>query len=115
MIDIVSAGNWFTWSNGRTGIEAVWKRLDRAICNMKWIENFPNTKVEYLPVIGLDHSPISVNNDLSIPFKPRPFRFECMRLGEQQCRQIVTNVWQEMTHGVFGSPVDKYGLDVGQT
>lgn len=69
-------------------MEGMWE-----IYNMKWIENFPNTKLECFPILGSDHSPVFVNSNLSIPFKPRPFRFECMWHGEQQRKQIISSVW----------------------
>lgn len=45
-------GNPFTWSNGRTR-----RRLDRVVCNARWIELFTEFRVMHLNRTASDHYP----------------------------------------------------------
>lgn len=52
----------FTWSNLRQGKENVQERLDRAICNYRWMRLFPNSHIWHLPRSRSDHNPILVGD-----------------------------------------------------
>ncbi|KAF7835780.1 ribonuclease H [Senna tora] len=93
MIDLHAQGNWYTWHNGRLGDAAVWERLDKTLCNIAWIENFPQTKIFSLPSFCSDHSPLVLNMHHCIPYRPRPFRFEAMWLLDESCEKVVRDAW----------------------
>ncbi|KAI9127053.1 hypothetical protein K1719_001612 [Acacia pycnantha] len=58
-IDIDTHGPFFTWKGPKwNGLDRVYKRLDRCLCNVKWQEEFENAVVKIMPRIGSDHHPI---------------------------------------------------------
>ncbi|KAF7824263.1 ribonuclease H [Senna tora] len=93
MIDLLAQGNWYTWHNGRLGDAAVWERLDKCLCNVSWLENYPHTRVVSLASFCSDHSPLVVNMYECIPYRPRPFRFEAMWLLDEACEKVVRDAW----------------------
>ncbi|KAF7839244.1 reverse transcriptase [Senna tora] len=96
LIDIPTSGNWFTWTNGRHGDDLVWERLDKCIVNTNWLNHFPDSWVEALPVVTSDHSPLIIHSHKSIhtPFK-NPFHFEAMWLQHPQLKEVVHSAWQQ--------------------
>ncbi|WMV50075.1 hypothetical protein MTR67_043460 [Solanum verrucosum] len=52
LIDIGYSGQHFTWCNQRAEEARVWKRLDRAMVNDKWLEVMPQTTITHLPSRG---------------------------------------------------------------
>ncbi|XP_015068710.1 uncharacterized protein LOC107013272 [Solanum pennellii] len=58
LTDLGYNGIPFTWCNQKDANARVWKRLDRAIVNDKWLENMPQTTIEHLSAVGSDHSPL---------------------------------------------------------
>ncbi|KAK2444140.1 hypothetical protein QL285_015193 [Trifolium repens] len=60
---------FYTWSNGRRGRHATLKRLDRAICNIDWINACSTVKVSTLTKLRSDHFPILLefkNQDIHV-------------------------------------------------
>ena len=47
----------YTWFNRREN-GMIRERLDRAMVNLQWEEEYPSTQVLNLPTVGSDHSPI---------------------------------------------------------
>ncbi|KEH17749.1 endonuclease/exonuclease/phosphatase family protein [Medicago truncatula] len=69
-----SFDSFFTWSNGRLGLENVALRLDRAICNIDWLNLWQRTTCTSLVRHHSDHHPIllsvdKANNGQAVPFK----------------------------------------------
>ncbi|KAI9125699.1 hypothetical protein K1719_003117 [Acacia pycnantha] len=61
-IDIDTHGPFFTWKGPKwNGLDRVYKRLDRCLCNVKWQEEFENAVVKTIPRVGSDHHPIIVS------------------------------------------------------
>lgn len=67
LADMGFIGPKFTWQRGIT-----LERLDRALCNLKWSERFPNARVRHLHRLKSDHRPLlieftgtTVNTNLS--------------------------------------------------
>lgn len=58
LIDLGHNGLHFTWCNQRDEENRVWKRLDRAMVNDKWLTTMPQTTITHLPSVGSDHSPL---------------------------------------------------------
>ncbi|KAF7824023.1 reverse transcriptase [Senna tora] len=86
-------GNWFTWTNGRIGEGAVWERLDRALCNVAWLNVYPQTSVFCLPIYTSDYSPFVVLFHENVPHRPRPSRFEAMWLLDDSCKKVFSDAW----------------------
>lgn len=100
-IDLIPSGNWFSWSNNREGIDAVWERLDRTFVNSTWVSTFPRTSVFCLPVIKSDHSPLLISTCNEIPRRSRPMKFEAMWLVGNACSTVVENAWNEKFMGSY--------------
>ncbi|KAI9072961.1 hypothetical protein K1719_045090 [Acacia pycnantha] len=61
LLDIEAGGPFFTWKWPKwEGLERVYKRLDRCLCNAQWQERFNKADVRVLPRIGSDHHPIVI-------------------------------------------------------
>jgi len=75
-MDMESKGYAFTWTNNRDGDELVKKKLDRALCNMKWRVLFPNVAAYALLAIGSNHCSIILSLDLAKTRKQKIFIFE---------------------------------------
>ncbi|XP_031110533.1 uncharacterized protein LOC116014727 [Ipomoea triloba] len=60
LIDIGFFGARYTWTRGRDNATFTGARLDRALCKMEWITQYPTTKVTHLTRICSDHSPLLV-------------------------------------------------------
>lgn len=67
--------------------------------NDLWVEKFPCSNVKALPLFGSDHSPLIINSNVCIPFRPRPFRFEAMRLIKNSCDPVVNAAWNINING----------------
>ena len=65
MIDLGFAGNPFTWSNNRKGLENIKERLDRGLASPSWVHLHPEFFFIYLPTQNSDHNPISLNTNSS--------------------------------------------------
>ncbi|KAF7821931.1 reverse transcriptase [Senna tora] len=52
LVDLQTVGNWFTWTNGRQGEDLVWEHLDKTFANTDWMQKFPDSWVDVLPVSG---------------------------------------------------------------
>ena len=51
LMDLGFNGPKFTWSNQRGINFRIWKRLDRAMTNDKWLQDMPHTNITHLPSV----------------------------------------------------------------
>ncbi|KAI9121220.1 hypothetical protein K1719_008253 [Acacia pycnantha] len=59
LLDIEADGPFFTWKGPKwEGLDRVYKRLGRCLCNLNWLEKFDNVEFKVLPRVGSDHHPI---------------------------------------------------------
>lgn len=73
--DLRFQGNSRTWTNKRPE-NPVTKKLDRALVNLQWISNFPDSIATFLPHDFSDHSPCIVNLACPLPSSgTKPFKF----------------------------------------
>ncbi|KAI9117064.1 hypothetical protein K1719_012063 [Acacia pycnantha] len=62
LIDLEANGPFFTWKGPKwEGLERVYKRLDRCLCNVSWQELFVNAEIRVIPRVGSDHHPMLSN------------------------------------------------------
>ncbi|KEH41590.1 endonuclease/exonuclease/phosphatase family protein [Medicago truncatula] len=71
-------GSFFTWSNGRFGMENFALRLDKAVCNEAWVNFWRQSTCSALV---------------------RPFKFFKVWTSHVDCRQLVTEVWSKEVRG----------------
>ncbi|KAF7833483.1 cation/calcium exchanger 4-like [Senna tora] len=82
VIELPTKGNFFTRTNNRTGLDAVWEKLDRAICNLRWLDDFPRYLVEVFPIAASDHSPLCVSTDNNVLGHKNHFRIHSIQLED---------------------------------
>ncbi|KAI9109580.1 hypothetical protein K1719_019634 [Acacia pycnantha] len=52
LIDMDASGPFFTWKGPKwEGLERIFKRLDRCLCNVRWIEKFVEAEIRVIPKI----------------------------------------------------------------
>ena len=77
LMELESFGLPYTWFNKRRESLSIFEKPDRVLTNDQWILYFRDSRVENLPIIGLDHGPIVLNLDKKmVEIKSRPFRCE---------------------------------------
>ncbi|KAG5595834.1 hypothetical protein H5410_037066 [Solanum commersonii] len=89
----------FTWCNQGAEESRVWKRLDRAMGNDKWLEDMPQTTINHLPFVGPDHCPllmeIVVRNEQPIKY----FKFLHYWTDHESFNYIVKDCWDREVQG----------------
>ena len=74
LMELKSSGQYYTWNNKQEGSERIFCRLDRALGNDAWFENWPNTEVINLPEGEFDDCPLLVKS-FQNNVKKKPFHF----------------------------------------
>lgn len=73
--DLGFKGNSFAWANNRHGQAYVDVRLDRALSNSAWRNNFVDPVIKHLPRICFDHSLLLLFHRSRLPATNLPFKF----------------------------------------
>ncbi|KAH0717174.1 hypothetical protein KY285_013205 [Solanum tuberosum] len=99
LVDLGYSGQHFTWCNQRAEQARVWKRLDKAMVNDKWLEIMPQTNISHLPSVGSDHTPLlmemTVNDNQGIKY----FKFLQCWVDNDSFMDTVTSYWNKEVHG----------------
>ena len=61
LTDLKFSMNYYTWNNKRELEERICCKLDRALVNQQWMEDFSNSEAIFLPEGQFDHSPILIS------------------------------------------------------
>ncbi|KAK3230032.1 hypothetical protein Dsin_001913 [Dipteronia sinensis] len=97
--DLGYSGPMMTWTNRRDGDQNIEERLDRNLGDSEWKAVFPNAKVVHLGYNFSDHIPILLKLDYEDKREwvkgCRGFRFEHFWLKDDDCEDIVKEVWAE--------------------
>ncbi|KAI9091051.1 hypothetical protein K1719_028321 [Acacia pycnantha] len=98
LIDMETNGPFFTWKGPKwDGLERVFKRLDRCLCNVNWLEEFVDAKARVIPKVGSDHHPILIKTMVEHPRAGvRNFRFEVAWQMHSDFEHFLRNSWKEM-------------------
>ncbi|GAV74024.1 hypothetical protein CFOL_v3_17507 [Cephalotus follicularis] len=91
--DLSCSGFHFTWSNMRTGVGAVSKKLDRALGNWHWFRTLGDSFAVYHPPGISDHSPVSIQMRNKLPFRGRPFKFLNLWTENENFLKVVRQEW----------------------
>ncbi|KAH7850805.1 hypothetical protein Vadar_003220 [Vaccinium darrowii] len=102
MEDLASKGSWFTWSNRRGGIGFIKSRIDRALVNSKWQDQFPESEAVFQPPGMSDHCPIVVT--ILPQYRRRiPFKFFSFWMTHNKFSDVLLDAWSMVVHG---NPMD---------
>ncbi|XP_062114029.1 uncharacterized protein LOC133825047 [Humulus lupulus] len=98
LVDLGYVGSPFTWfkRNGDQGL--IRECLDRMLCNQRWLDLFPSSKVTHLAFWGSDHRPLltSFHPDSLLSdnlCSKRRFFFEMAWAKEEGCGEIISQEW----------------------
>ncbi|GFS30621.1 hypothetical protein Acr_00g0012980 [Actinidia rufa] len=93
--DLRSTGLFLTWTNS-----SVWCKLDRAMVNIKWIQEGHIAQANYDPPGKLsDHSPCTVSMLGENDQGNCPFKFFNMWTKHEKFPEIVSKVWRMQPNG----------------
>ncbi|GAV73099.1 hypothetical protein CFOL_v3_16586, partial [Cephalotus follicularis] len=91
--DLNCSGFHFTWSNMRTGVGAVSKKLDIALGNWHWFRTLGDSFAVYHPLGISDHSSVSIQMRSKLPFRGRPFKFLNLWTENENFLKVVRQEW----------------------
>ncbi|KAI9125512.1 hypothetical protein K1719_002930 [Acacia pycnantha] len=95
-ISVESHDPWLLAGPKWNGLDRVYKRLDRCLCNVQWQENFENAVVKIIPRVGPDHHLIIVSLAMeNKEFRGRPFRYEVAWQMHEQFDSVIMHHWSE--------------------
>ncbi|KAI9123417.1 hypothetical protein K1719_004717 [Acacia pycnantha] len=92
-----TSGPFFTWKGPKwEGLERVFKRLDRCLCNVNWLERFDDAEIRVIPRVGSDHHPLLIKMVLdSSRVGDQIFRYEVAWQMHGGFEEFVRNSWKE--------------------
>ncbi|KAI9085233.1 hypothetical protein K1719_032756 [Acacia pycnantha] len=95
LIDVESKGPFFTWKGPKwEDLDRVYKKLDRCLCNVSWLEKYENAEARILPRIHSDHHPVLVNLlGETQSAGPRNFRFQIMWQMHEKFNEVLQQSW----------------------
>ncbi|KAK6128869.1 hypothetical protein DH2020_037386 [Rehmannia glutinosa] len=100
--ELYGDGDFFTWVNRRSGDEMIFERLDRFFTTLTWRLMYPCAKVTNLEFYSSDHRAIWLQLRFEgreasdgLRQKARQFRFEKYWTFEDDCKQIIEQVWRD--------------------
>lgn len=94
--DLGFLGTPFTRSNGREGENLVCECLDRCIANLSWCDLFPKSLVTHGATSYSAHIQVwlcTVQDAQIFNQGVKPFRFESMWVGHDECNGIIEETW----------------------
>lgn len=95
LVSLQATGLPFTWTNKHVDDTVIFERLDRAISNANFLLNYPDSRLENLPIISSDHGPICLTLENPKRKSSKPFRFEAIWLSHHSFKPLVENIWKQ--------------------
>ena len=89
MLEFPFTGNMLSWVEKRSGGTTVRCRLDRAVGNEDWHENFSHTAVKYLRLWSTDNRPVLADILTKPVKKKKKFKFDKCWLDNEELRQVI--------------------------
>ncbi|XP_070020059.1 uncharacterized protein [Nicotiana sylvestris] len=93
LTDLGFKGSIFTWWNGRSEEDCIFKRLDRCFGNHELQQTFPGLEVTHLSKIGSDHCPMLLKCDIETPLIKKSFRFLNFWTKHETFKDVVKENW----------------------
>ena len=98
--DLHFVGHPFTWTNNQGGEKNLQERLDRFVANAAWRYKYEHSFVAHLEKRRSDHLPLVLHIRKKRPpskeeKKRRLFRFEEMWTREEECGEVIDNMWRQ--------------------
>ncbi|XP_019242042.1 PREDICTED: uncharacterized protein LOC109222093, partial [Nicotiana attenuata] len=91
--DLGFKGSIFTWWNGRSEDDCIFKRLDRCFGNIELQQTFPGLEVTHMSKTGSDHCPMLLKCDIENPPIKKPFRFLNFWTKHEAFKTVVKENW----------------------
>ncbi|XP_060186842.1 uncharacterized protein LOC132616258 [Lycium barbarum] len=99
LFDIGFKGSPFTWWNGISAGDCIFKRLDREVVNQQFQNLFSNIEVEHLSRTGSDHTPLLLTcGDGNVTFS-KPFRFLNFWTNHESFKELILQNWSSEVVG----------------
>ncbi|XP_049391547.1 uncharacterized protein LOC125855953 [Solanum stenotomum] len=99
LMDLGFNGPKFTWSNQRGINFRIWKRLDRAMVNDRWLQDMPQTSITHLPAVGSDHCPLLMEMSIRPENHIKYFTFLNFWADQPSFLSTVTDCWNMQIEG----------------
>nr|XP_028947429.1 uncharacterized protein LOC114820607 [Malus domestica] len=98
-----TTGAFYTWTNGWNVRGYMERRLDRSLCDTRWLHSWPYTSCCALPRVVSDHNCLVFSASAIRLGGPRPFRFQSMWTLHSEFSGLVAKCWQSTV--VYGCPM----------
>lgn len=95
LLEVVTAGNPYTWTNRRHFSNMVQSRIDRALCNHSFLDLWTTVHATTLVRNCSDHTPLKVACNPTIMSGPKVFRFRAMWTHHDGFMEVVKLSWEE--------------------
>ncbi|KAI9107256.1 hypothetical protein K1719_021644 [Acacia pycnantha] len=95
-IDMETKGPYFTWKGPKwDGLDRVFKRLDRCLCNVAWLESFEDAEIQIIPRVRSDHHPMLVKLKKEVSrVGTRNFRYEVAWQMHSGFNDFMSTIWK---------------------
>lgn len=109
MLEFSCSGDLMSWRGGRqdkknkNNKQIVRCRLDRALGNEDWHILYPQSKVEYMAMIGSNHRPVLATCEVALIRAKRQFRFDKRWVGKEGLIEAIDFGWNKTYN--FRTPV----------
>ncbi|XP_059311005.1 uncharacterized protein LOC132062449 [Lycium ferocissimum] len=101
LIDVGFSGSKFTWWNGRTEEDCIFKRLDRILVNQQVLDIMPSTIVTHMIRHGSDHAPLHLKYNNNAHHIIKSFKFLNFWTNPHTFMEVVKENW---TADLCGNP-----------
>ncbi|XP_062088908.1 uncharacterized protein LOC133795473 [Humulus lupulus] len=99
MEDLKFSGCFYTWTNKQRPEDRVYSKIDRAMVNIKWTDQYTNFEDVFLPEGIFDHSPILISFYLDVEIGKQPFRYFRMWKEAPSYAIKLCNLWKQPVSG----------------
>nr|XP_043615879.1 uncharacterized protein LOC122587779 [Erigeron canadensis] len=101
VLDINSSGLHFTWNQKPKKGIGIFKKVDRVMGNLRFIDEFPSATALFQPYRISDHSPCVVKLPSVTRTRPKPFKFNNILVHKQGYIEAVEREWTEEVSGHY--------------
>lgn len=100
VVELKSFGGNMTWTNGQEGRSRKWAKLDQALVNLPFIQQFNLARLEFLVRKSLDDKPMLILfAQETSRYGLAPFWYQNMWYTHEKFLDFIKHVWMESVHG----------------